>query len=124
MRAWDDKRLETIISAVLRIGVLLSAAVVLLGAACFLMGNGHQPADYHVFRGVPESYRSVAAVIQALGMSDCRALIQLGLLLLIATPIVRVASSLVGFGLERDRTYVLLTAVVLSILIYSLAMAR
>jgi uncharacterized membrane protein len=47
-------------------------------------------------------------------------LIQLGLLLLIATPIVRVALSIVGFTIERDYLYVGFTAVVLVILLYSL----
>ncbi len=47
-------------------------------------------------------------------------LIQLGLLLLIATPIARVALSVVGFAIERDRMYVAFTLIVLAILLYSL----
>ena len=49
-----------------------------------------------------------------------RGVIQLGLLLLIATPIARVAFSVVGFALERDRMYVVFTLIVLAILLYSL----
>lgn len=56
-----------------------------------------------------------------MGPGDCRAIIQAGLLLLILTPMARVAFSLVGFALERDGTYVVLTFIVLAILIYSLA---
>ncbi len=48
-------------------------------------------------------------------------MIQFGLLILIMTPIARVAFSLVAFAFERDKTYVVLTAIVLGILIYSLA---
>ncbi|MDQ2773857.1 MAG: DUF1634 domain-containing protein, partial [Acidobacteriota bacterium] len=49
-----------------------------------------------------------------------RSIIQFGILLLIATPILRVAFSLVGFAMERDKAYVLITTVVLAILLYSL----
>jgi uncharacterized membrane protein len=49
-----------------------------------------------------------------------RGLIQLGLLFLIATPIARVAFSIVGFAIERDRMYVVFTLIVLAILLYSL----
>lgn len=50
--------------------------------------------------------------------------IQLGLLLLVATPIARVALSLVAFMRQRDRRYVLITAIVLAILLFSLAGGR
>jgi uncharacterized membrane protein len=116
----NDRRLEVIISVLLRTGVTLSALVVLLGGICFLSKHGHEQPEYRVFHGPQAAYRSISGVIQATGPSDCRAIIQLGLLLLILTPIARVAFSLVGFGLERDGTYVALTSVVLLILVYSL----
>jgi uncharacterized membrane protein len=119
MNTWNDERLERIISIVLRTGVILSAAIVFLGGACYLVRHGHELADYHVFRGAPEEYRSVRGIIHAMGPSNCRAIIQFGLLILIATPIARVAVSLVGFALERDRTYVVITSIVLAVLIYS-----
>jgi uncharacterized membrane protein len=120
MRAWTDERMEQIISALLRTGVLSSAAVVFLGGVCFLARRGNEAADYHVFHAVQPSLRSVPGVLGAVGPSDCLAVIQLGLLLLIATPVARVAFSLVGFALARDRAYAGLTAAVLAILIYGL----
>jgi uncharacterized membrane protein len=110
-----------IISVLLRTGVLLSALVVLLGGACYLTKHGHEQPEYHVFHGAPQIYRSASGVIHAAGPSNCLAVIQLGLLLLILTPVARVAFSLAGFALERDGTYVALTFIVLAILIYSLA---
>jgi uncharacterized membrane protein len=124
MNTWNDERLERIISILLRTGVFLSAAIVFLGGACYLVRHGNELADYHVFRGAPEEYRSVRAVIHAMGPSNCRAIIQFGLLLLIATPIARVAFSLMGFALERDHTYVVITSIVLAVLIYSIAGQR
>ena len=119
MQSWTDQRMELTISILLRSGVVLSALVVLLGGACFLWQHGGDRPDYHVFHPVPESYRSIPGVVRTAGPSDYRALIQLGLLLLIATPIARVAFSLIAFRFERDWTYVWLTAVVLTILVYS-----
>lgn len=121
MNSWSDERLARIISVLLRTGVILSAVVVLLGGACYLVRHGSEFADYHVFRGAPEEYRSVGAILRTMGPSNCRAIIQFGLLLLIATPIARVAFSLVGFAMERDHTYVVITAIVLAVLIYSVA---
>lgn len=119
--AWTDERLERIIGVVLRTGVILAAAVVLLGGICHLVRYGNQPADYRVFHAAAEQYRSVTGVIRSIGPSNCSAVMQLGLLILIATPILRVAVSLAAFWLERDRAYVALTAFVLAILLYSIA---
>jgi uncharacterized membrane protein len=49
-----------------------------------------------------------------------RGLIQLGLLLLIATPVARVIFSVFAFARQRDATYVLITLIVLAVLVYSL----
>ena len=49
-----------------------------------------------------------------------RGIIQFGLLLLVATPVARVAFSILAFALQRDRTYVIITLIVLGILLYSL----
>jgi uncharacterized membrane protein len=118
---WRDRRIEVIIGNLLRAGVLLSAAVVLLGASIYLSCHAHEPADYRVFRGEPSEYRTIRGVIQSLivGRGRGQGLIQLGLLLLIATPIARVAFSVVGFAIERDRLYVAFTLIVLAVLLYS-----
>ena len=119
---WRDRRIEVILGNLLRTGVLVSAAVVLLGASIYLFRHAHEPADYRVFRGEPSEYRTIRGVIQSVivGRGRGQGLIQLGLLLLIATPIARVAFSVVGFGIERDRLYVAFTLIVLAVLLYSL----
>ncbi len=119
---WRDRRIEIILGNLLRTGALISAAVVLLGACIYLLHHAHEPADYRVFRGEPSEYRTIPGVVQSVINSRGRGqgLIQLGLLLLIATPIARVAFSVVGFAIERDRMYVAFTLIVLAILLYSL----
>ena len=117
---WRDRRIEVILGNLLRTGVLISAAVVLSGACVYLSRHAHEPADYRVFRGEPSEYRTIPGVIQSVMNGRGRGLIQLGLLLLIATPIARVAFSVVGFAIERDRLYVGFTLIVLAVLLYSL----
>ncbi len=116
-----DERLEQIIADLLRAGVLLSAAVVLAGGICYLARHGREPVDYHSFHATPEAYRSLARILAAAAHGDCRGVIQLGLVLLIATPIARVALSLVAFWVQRDWTYVVVTSIVLVILLFGLA---
>ena len=116
---WRDRRIEIILGNLLRIGVLVSAAVVLLGASIYLSRHAHERADYRVFRGEPSEYRTIRGVIQSVIAGGGRGLIQLGLLLLIATHIARVAFSVAGFAVERDRLYVAFTLLVLAILLYS-----
>jgi uncharacterized membrane protein len=112
--------MELILGNLLRSGVLLSAAVVLLGGCIYLSRHAHEPANYRVFLGEPSDFRTIPGVIQSVINGRGRGLIQLGLLLLIATPIARVAFSIVGFAMERDRMYVAFTLIVLAILLYSL----
>jgi len=117
---WRDRRIEIILGNLLRTGVLLSAAVVLCGAFIYLSRHTHEPTNYRVFRGEPSEFRTIAGVIQSVIDGRGRGLIQLGLLLLIATPIARVVFSIVGFAIERDRMYVAFTLIVLAVLLYSL----
>ncbi|HEY4842073.1 MAG TPA: DUF1634 domain-containing protein [Terriglobales bacterium] len=117
---WRDRRLELILGNLLRTGVLLSAAVVLAGAGIYLARHAHEPANYRVFRGEPTDFRTIPGVVNSVMHGRGRGLIQLGLLLLIATPIARVSFSVVGFAFERDRMYVIFTLIVLAILLFSL----
>jgi uncharacterized membrane protein len=117
---WDDQRIEIIIGALLRTGVILAAAVVFFGAVVYLAHHGREIPNYAVFHGEPENLKSASDIAHdALGISG-RAIIQLGLLLLIATPVARVLFSAIAFAIERDYMYVVITLIVLAILLYSL----
>ncbi len=116
----DDKRIERLVSVVLRTGVLLSALVVFCGGVYYLARHGHEVSDHHTFHGEPSIDRIVSQIVAGAFAFRGRSLIQLGALLLIATPIARVALSLVGFALERDRKFVVVTAIVLAVLLFSL----
>ena len=97
------------------------AAAFFAGAVLFLVRHGAEAPNYRAFQSEPADLRTVPGIVQDTLMGRGRGLIQLGLLLLIATPIVRVAFSLVAFALERDRVYVVVTTIVLAVLLYGLA---
>jgi uncharacterized membrane protein len=120
MKKWTDQKVEDIVAILLRTGVLLSAAVVFCGAVIYLAHHGHQAADYRMFRGEPTDLRSIPGIIRDAADLSGRGIIQLGLLLLIATPVARVAFAVFGFAAERDRMYVVFTLIVLGVLLYSL----
>jgi uncharacterized membrane protein len=110
---WSDQQVERLIGRLLQTGVVISGIL-------YLIRFGSDAADYRTFHGVPDGLNSVSGVLSGAAGLHSRWIIQLGLLLLIATPVARVALSLVAFALQRDRTYVAITALVLSLLIFSL----
>jgi uncharacterized membrane protein len=118
--AWDDHRIEVIVADLLRAGVALAAAIVFSGACIYLVRHSHEPADYRVFKGEPAEFSTISGVFHSVLRGRGRGFIQLGLLILIATPIARVAISIVGFSLQRDRMYVGFALIVLLVLLYSL----
>ncbi len=115
-----DPRMQAIVGNLLRIGVLLAAVVVLAGGIVFLARHGGDVPDYRLFRGQPDYLRSLGGIVQSALALNARGVVQLGLVLLVATPIARVAMSAILFAFERDRTYVLVTLLVLSLLLKSL----
>lgn len=118
--AWSDEKMEQMIGTLLISGVIVAALIVLVGGALYLIRYGATLPDYTVFRGEPAELRSLFGIVGG-GLSfQIRSVIQLGLLLLIATPVARVAFSILAFALQRDRTYVIVTLIVFAVLMYSL----
>lgn len=117
------RRTELIISHTLRAGVLASLVIVTLGIVVTLVRHpeyltsrtelAHLTSMNAVF---PHSVREVmASVLSFRG----RGLVLLGLFVLIATPVVRVAISIVAFAVQGDRVFVVITSCVLAILLLS-----
>ncbi len=117
---WTDQKVENIIGNLLRVGVSLSAIVIFVGAAVYLVHHGRSRVSYSLFQGEPSNYREISGIVHEALQVNGRGIIQLGLLLLIATPIARVIFAIFGFAVEKDRMYVAFTTIVLAILLYSL----
>ncbi|MBS0655611.1 MAG: DUF1634 domain-containing protein [Verrucomicrobia bacterium] len=87
--------MASVIGWILRCGVVLSAACIAIGLAL----AAYSP------------------------QCTSKAVITVGLFLLIATPVIRVAASLIAFAVEGDAPFVLITAAVLAILLFSIFFA-
>jgi uncharacterized membrane protein len=122
--AWSDTRVEQIMGSLLRAGVILAAALVLLGGVIYLFRHPGEAIDHRVFHGEPRSLESIWGIVQLAATGSARGLIQVGLLALIATPIARVMFSVYAFARQHDRLYVWITLVVLVLLLYSLIWGR
>jgi uncharacterized membrane protein len=123
-RRLSDHEIEQLVGRLLQIGVLVSALVVFVGGAVLLMQHGGDGAVYTPFRGEPAYLTSLVGIVRGALSLDSLAIVQLGLVMLIATPVLRVAFTLVAFALQRDRTYVFITIVVLALLLYGLLFGR
>ncbi|HXH14091.1 MAG TPA: DUF1634 domain-containing protein [Alphaproteobacteria bacterium] len=100
--------------------VILAAVVVVVGGILSLARHGGDTPYYRVFHGEPADLRTVSGIVTDAWLWQSRGIIQLGLLLLVATPVARVAVSVFAFVQERDLTYVIVTLIVLAVLLYSL----
>jgi uncharacterized membrane protein len=115
-----DQRIDEIMGGLLRTGVVLAAAIVFVGGVVYLTRHRLPVVNYRVFQGEPVELRTISGIFHEALAFHGRGLIQLGLLVLIATPVARVAFSFFAFLYQRDWTYVLVTVMVLGLLVYSL----
>ncbi len=118
MASEADLKMEMSISLMLRTGVSLAAIVVLAGCFLYLFGAHGVLPDYHHFHGVRGPADRIAPMLVDHRL-DSRSLIRLGILILIATPIMRVAFCVYSFAAQRDKIYVVVSGIVLAVLLYS-----
>ena len=119
--AMSDKRAEEIIGILLRTGVTIAAIVVFAAGVPYLIQHGSAKPDYHIVRREPDQLRHISGIVKSTIALDPPAIIQLGILILIATPVARVAFSVFAFAEERDWMYVIVTLIVLALLLFSLS---
>jgi uncharacterized membrane protein len=115
-------RFRAVVSTVLIVGVGTSATLIAIGFVGSLavgwqgslLGRGEATASATDFAGMLDGLFALRPV----------AIAQAGLVVLIATPVVRVATSVAAFALEGDRLYAAITLAVLTILLVSLFVLR
>jgi uncharacterized membrane protein len=122
------KRVELFLSLILRTGVIVSFIVIVAGTALAFARQNEYAATPEALRHLTEpgaAYpRTLRAIVSESAQFRGPALIMLGLLLLVATPVIRVAASVVVFALQRDRVFVALTLIVLVLLLTALWLGR
>jgi uncharacterized membrane protein len=117
---WTEHKFEQSLGNLLRGGVIFSASIIAVGGVLYLMRHGMERTDYQVFRGEASEFRILPEILKTgLTLQRRRSTIQMGLLVLIAIPILRVAFSGYVFAKQGDRTYVIITFIVLAVLLYS-----
>jgi Predicted membrane protein len=105
----ETRKVELIIGKILRVGVVTSAVVILIGMALYFMnGNGGYSGDYFP--------RRFSDIFTGLIQGKAYSVIMLGIFLLILTPVLRVVVSIYAFYKEKDMMYVIITTTVLIIL--------
>ena len=112
---------SNIIGWILRGGVILSATIILIGLVLLLVHIEGQPGFVMSIGTSPHSFSQVWSGLKVL---QPQAIIATGLLLLIATPVITVTTSLVAFAIERDRRFVVITSIVLAILLASILIGK
>ncbi|ADW69685.1 DUF1634 domain-containing protein [Granulicella tundricola] len=108
------------IGLLLRIGLLCATLVVMAGGAIFLAAHQHSVVSFHTFHGEPASLKSPLLIVEGVLHGQALAIIQFGILLLIATPVARVVFSIFAFLKARDYLYGMIAGMVLLVLLYSL----
>jgi len=120
MKPLTDERMDQLVGGILRLGVLSATAIVVAGSVFYLSGHLAEKPHYGVFLAEPLALRTVRGTLRSAAHLDSSGLIQLGLLALVATPVARVAFSILGFAAQRDFLYVAITLAVMAVLCYSL----
>jgi uncharacterized membrane protein len=119
---WQDKDIEVAMGNLLRWGVILSSIVVLIGGIIYLIHLGGTSPDYKTFHGLLQPYHSLPEIFDGVKKLKGEAIVQLGVLLLIATPVARIIFSIIGFIREKDFLYIFIALIVLGIIITSMAL--
>jgi uncharacterized membrane protein len=119
MQSQADLEMEITVSRMLRVGVTTAALVVLAGAILYLLSVHGAAPDYRHFHGVARPADKITPVLEGVRRMDSRSIIHLGILLLVATPILRVAFCLFSFATQKDKIYIVVSGIVLTVLLYS-----
>ena len=106
--------IERMVSRVLTVGIAVSISLMAVGLALSVFDQ----------EGLPSHVVPLADLPSLLGKLDPAAYLSLGLIVLIATPFVRVFGSVIAFALERDRRYVLVTSIVLAVMCLSVVLGK
>lgn len=115
----ETHRVEQAVGNLLRWGVLTAAAITALGGVLLLLHHGSEPTPLATFHGEPAGLATLRGIVNGALGGDGGAIVQLGVVVLIATPVLRVAFTLLAFLHQRDRLYTAITALVLGILLFS-----
>jgi len=111
-----DTAIHRRMTAALRLLTAVAGMVILAGGILLLIRHGNAVASFHTFIGEPASLRFVPQIVVGAFQGHVLAIVQFGILLLIATPVIRVLFVGIGYVVERDWLYVVVAVIVLVVL--------
>jgi uncharacterized membrane protein len=118
-----DEQIQNSLARVMLTGVLVAAAVMAAGLVWFVATHEGLPPGDHIFSGEPKYFENLIAMIQrALDLKEVghrRSLIMIGVVLLLINPLIRVAFAALGFAVQGDRRYTVISLLVLAVLVLS-----
>lgn len=112
--------LELRLSKLLATGVSLSGVLLLVGIAWLLVTHrtGYPPEALELSRVHPDAFpHTIPQLVTGVEAAKPLAIMALGLLCLVLTPVFRVAASIVLFLLQRDYLYTVICSFVLGMLV-------
>jgi uncharacterized membrane protein len=118
---YSDREMETQMGTILRAGVILACAIMLAGGILYLPRHGGEHESWRVFSGEPAALRGIRGVWSAARAGDARGLIQLSVLAMIATPVMRVVFAIYGFARQRQWFFTAISLAVLALLAIGLS---
>ena len=114
----NDDKLELLLSNLLKIGVIISGIITFIGAILFLFQHGLEIPNYHDFKPHPFHLSDLNNFFSNIISFQPESIMKLGILMLIATPVLRVFLSLLAYSVQKDYMYILFSLLVLMVMVY------
>jgi uncharacterized membrane protein len=117
---YTEEEMEREMGLLLRVGVILSCGIMLVGGIVYLVRHGGETTSFAKFHGEPPALESIGGILREVRAGSSRAVIQLGVLTMIATPVLRVAFAFYGFARQRQWLFTGISLTVLGLLAFGL----
>ena len=118
-KAFTDLDLNRSVGNLLRLGVILSVTTSIIGFIKLFTEGFEMPKSYKLLNTATTSEKVWGQFWHSLLNLEGLAIIQLGILMLIFTPLMRIVFALIGYFKEKDYTYVIISFIVLTIMVIS-----
>ncbi|HEX4138529.1 MAG TPA: DUF1634 domain-containing protein [Bryobacteraceae bacterium] len=118
---YSDQKMENQMGSLLRAGVILSCLIMLAGGILYVMRHGAEHEAYSIFHGEPAALESIGGILREVRAGSARGVIQLSVLTMIATPVMRVAFAVYGFSRQRQWVFTAISLTVLLLLAFGLS---
>src|SRR6185312_640082 len=117
---WTEEEIDRRMGRLLKARVFIAAGVMLAGGIVYLFVERQPPPDYTEFHSDAAVLGSISHIFRLALRGNAAAIIQIGTLLMIATPVARVAFAAYAYLRSHDRMYVVISSIVLVLLLYGI----